>query len=364
MAAHRVALSALLFAVTMSPLACGGEREDADVLASHGESDGDGDVGKVTSTLLPNDTVAAAIASEACATSVVRGLSVQLVEEIQCLRPATFTKIDKLLGFSLGSSVVPYMQTAAAQALARAQKTRGVPMVINSALRTLPQQFLLYGWYQTGRCGIGLAASPGTSNHEGAIAVDVNDTSAWRAAMQNSGFRWLGDNDAVHYDFVGGGNVDLRGLSVRAFQRLWNRNRPNDPIEEDGTYGPSTATRLEQSPIGGFAKGAICNTSTETGPTGGPPPAKPTPSATPSSTVPGGPVPSDLSEPKNEAQVTQPPPGRGVAIESASASSQATGCALAFSGAPTRERSPSDAPHALGLSLAAALALKGRRRRA
>ena len=38
--------------------------------------------------------------------------------------------------------------------------------------------------------------------------------------MTANGFRWLGSNDPVHYDFVFGGTVDLRGLSVTAFERL------------------------------------------------------------------------------------------------------------------------------------------------
>lgn len=254
--ARRRSLIALIFAASLSPLACVAESGEASVEDHH--DDGDGPIGVVSSPLVATDTVATAVASSACATSTVKGLSVQLVEEIQCLRPNTFVAIDKTPGLALGSSVMPYMQTKAAQALLAAQKARGTTMSINSAMRTLPQQYLLYRWYQTGRCGIGLAATPGTSNHEGAIAVDIGDNAGWRTSMQGKGFRWLGAKDAVHYDFVGGGTVNLRGLSVTAFQRLWNRNHPSDRIVEDGDYGPATASRLAQSPIGGFAKGAEC----------------------------------------------------------------------------------------------------------
>lgn len=260
----RLALNALIFAVCLSPLACSGEsdRDGADrgLVSDHHDGQEPRDeatTGSVSSALAANATVGQAVASE-CATSAVKGLSVQLVEEIQCLRPNTFMRIDKLPGLTLGSSVMPYMQTKAAQALIAAQKARGQAMSINSAMRTLPQQYLLYRWYQTGRCGIGLAASPGTSNHEGAIAVDINDNAGWRTAMQGKSFRWLGASDPVHYDFVGGGTVNLRGLSVQAFQRLWNRNNPNDKIAEDGDYGGATASRLAQAPVGGFAKGADC----------------------------------------------------------------------------------------------------------
>lgn len=33
---------------------------------------------------------------------------------------------------------------------------------------------------------------------------------------------------------------DIRELSVRAFQRLWNQNHPNEQLKEDGIYGPAT----------------------------------------------------------------------------------------------------------------------------
>ncbi|NOU29091.1 MAG: hypothetical protein HOO96_14410, partial [Polyangiaceae bacterium] len=159
---------------------------------------------------------------------------------------------------ALGSAVFPYLQSPAVTAMVAAQKARGTTLSINSALRTLPQQYMLYRWYQTGRCGISLAAKPGTSNHESALALDVQDNAGWRSAMTGKSFRWLGASDPVHYDYVGAGAVDLRGLSVKAFQRLWNRNNPTDKITEDGSYGPSTEARLAKAPIGGFAKGADC----------------------------------------------------------------------------------------------------------
>lgn len=215
-------------------------------------------VGEVSSALSASDPVSSAV-SQACSTTAVKGLATQLVEEIQCLRPNTMKKIDGTPGLALGAAVFPYLQTPAANALIAAQKARGVTMSINSGLRTLPQQYLLYRWYQTGRCGIGLAARPGTSNHESAVAVDINDNASWRTAMQGKSFRWLGSNDPVHFDYIGGGTVDLRGLSVKAFQRLWNRNNPADKIAEDGVYGPATEARLAKSPVGGFAQGASCN---------------------------------------------------------------------------------------------------------
>jgi MYXO-CTERM domain-containing protein len=346
--AHRRSLIAFIFAASLSPLACAVESGEASVEDHH--DDGEGPIGVLSSPLVPSDTVATAVASNACATSTVKGLSIQLVQEIQCLRPNTFTAIDKTPGLALGGSVMPYMQTKAAQALVAAQKARGTTMSINSAMRTLPQQFLLYRWYQTGRCGIRLAAAPGTSNHEGAIAVDINDNAGWRTSMQGKGFRWLGAKDAVHYDFVGGGTVNLRGLSVKAFQRLWNRNNPNDRIAEDGDYGPATASRLAQSPIGGFVKGADC---TEVAPDAG----------AGSGDEPGltteVPIVPDATEGEAEGDGDAPTTTSTVASEPLDGPApEATGCAVAHDS----PASPSSkATFAIGL--AAALVLAARRRR-
>ncbi|GEM_PF-2036238 len=228
------------------------------VIDSSPDTDDDEPIAQSSYTLTKTDPVSAAVTAS-CSTNSVRGLAIQLVEEIQCLRPNTFKRIDNIKGIKLGSAVFPYLQTPVADALAAAQKARGVTLSLNSGLRALPQQYLLYRWYKAGRCGISLAASPGKSNHESALAIDVQDNAAWRSALQSKGFRWLGANDPVHFDYKGGGTVDLRGLSVLAFQRLWNRNNPNDKIDEDGIYGPQTEKRLAKAPVGGFKIGAKCD---------------------------------------------------------------------------------------------------------
>jgi hypothetical protein len=127
---------------------------------------------------------------------------------------------------------------------------------INSAFRTVAQQFLLVKWHQAGRCGISAAAAPGRSNHESGRALDIQNWSSVRTAMRNVGWSWLGSSDPVHFDHYG--SADIRGKDVLAFQRLWNRNNPGDKISEDGAYGPQTEARLRKSPSTGFATGAGC----------------------------------------------------------------------------------------------------------
>ena len=212
--------------------------------------------GHVALALTDTDPVSAAV-DTSCTTTSVKGLSTQLVAEIQCMRPGSMKSIEGAAGLSLGSAVFPYLQTPAADALLAAQKARGATMSINSALRTLPQQYLLYRWYKAGRCGISLAAMPGKSNHEGAVARRHRRRIRRGApAMTDAGFRWLGASDPVHFDFIGAGAIDLGGLSVTAFQRLWNRNHPEDPIAEDGDYGLETATRVARAPSADSPRGA------------------------------------------------------------------------------------------------------------
>ncbi|MRG94743.1 S-layer homology domain-containing protein [Polyangium spumosum] len=204
-------------------------------------------------------TVADAAAST-CGTASVKGLSFQIIEEGNCIEPGAFSPLTLPANATAGSGVFLFIQKPARDKLQSIVKANpGKSLTINSMLRTAAQQYLLYNWYQTGRCGISLAAKPGNSNHESGLAIDVQEYSSWRSIFEGNGFRWLGASDPWHYDWVGAGAKDHRGLDVLAFQRLWNRNNPNDKIAEDGSWGPATESRMRKSPAGGFAVGAVCN---------------------------------------------------------------------------------------------------------
>lgn len=236
---------------------------DAGVALDGASTDAGSDAGPSTScfgvaTTSMALTVDQAVAAVGCSTSVASGLSQQLVDEIDCLAPGTLSRMDGIAGLSLGASVNPWLQTPAVQGLEAAVTAHGGTLSLNSALRTLPQQLMLYRWYQMGACGITLAATPGTSPHESGLAIDTSDYSAWQSALEAHGWRWHGAGDLVHFDYVGGGTVDLAGQSVLAFQTLWNVNHPEDPIAEDGAYGPQTESRLRMSPIEGFPIGPDC----------------------------------------------------------------------------------------------------------
>jgi hypothetical protein len=85
------------------------------------------------------------------------------------------------------------------------------------------------------------------------LALDVSQYSTWKPILTNYGFKWLGSSDPVHFDYVGAGAVSYKGLDVKAFQRLWNRNHANDKIDTDGVWGPQTEARIS-SRAGGVGK--------------------------------------------------------------------------------------------------------------
>jgi hypothetical protein len=185
---------------------------------------------------------------------VVLELSLQIAQEVDCMAPGTLVPFAEGGGIVFtGSAVLPYMAPAAKAAL-EAAAAEGGTIEINSAYRTVAQQYLLYRWYQLGRCNIAAAATPGNSNHESGRAIDVNNYAQWIDTLEQHGWSHSVPGDPVHFDHLG--SPDQRGADVLAFQRLWNRNHPDDPIAEDGLYGPQTASRLEQAPAGGFASGA------------------------------------------------------------------------------------------------------------
>jgi len=196
--------------------------------------------------------------SGTCSTSVVIGLSKQIADEIGCISPTALTRFTPSTKVQVtSSSVLPYLGKPAKTAIEGISTT----VQINSAFRTVAQQYLLVKWRAAGRCGISATAAVGRSNHESGRALDLANWSSVRTAMKNRGWTWFGSGDAVHFDHLG--SADIRGKDTLAFQRLWNRNNPGDRIAEDGAYGPQTEARLRQSPSTGFAQGATCVTAAE-----------------------------------------------------------------------------------------------------
>ena len=260
--------------------------------------------------------------SSGCSTTAVWGLSKQIVAEVNCLVPNGLAAVPDEPNLAKGSATFAYLQTPAKDALVAALNDNGgMALDVNSMLRTVAQQYLLYAWYQGGMCGIQLAAVPGSSNHEQGLAFDTSDYNAWMGALSNHGFRWFGSADVVHFDYVGSGAVDLNGKDVLAFQKLWNLNNPSDPIGEDGQYGPETESRLQKSPADGFAMGAPCSQ---------PPPA-PQDAGTPKD---AGKADTGYAVQSDSGAPPRPPPtpGEGADAEADAAPTQAPGASPAGNG--------------------------------
>lgn len=187
-----------------------------------------------------------------CETSVVRGLDQQLIDELNTIVPNALVSFEDLNVAATGSSVWALVQPAAKEALQRAITERGTTLSANSAYRSIAAQFILFQHAQAGRCGITIAATPGRSNHQSGLALDVEDADSWQPFLERHGWQRLLPDDPVHFDYVGDGTQDIRDLAVLAFQRVWNRNNANDLIAEDSQYGPETEARLGNSPAEGW----------------------------------------------------------------------------------------------------------------
>jgi len=186
-----------------------------------------------------------------CSTAGLIKLDSQLIRQIQRIAPGALVRFDHL-PVQLGPGCHPYLQAPAVKALEFAIRDRGRRMIINSAYRTLAQQAILYAHFQLKRCGILAAALPGFSNHNSGLSIDPEDAPGWRRHLERHGWDWLGSFDPMHYDYKGGGTKDLRFLSIKAFQQLWNLNYPASKISEDGKWGTQTYNALMSTSETGF----------------------------------------------------------------------------------------------------------------
>ena len=121
-----------------------------------------------------------------CSTVIVRGLSLQIIAEMNLLIPNVLVNFEDLNINPTSQAVNLFLQPAAKEALRRAIQTRGTNLKINSAYRTVAQQHLLRSWYENGQCNIPRAAKPGLSNHEDGLALDTPDFQAWISALEKS----------------------------------------------------------------------------------------------------------------------------------------------------------------------------------
>jgi len=193
-----------------------------------------------------------------CSTESVDGLSRQIIEQARCMKPNEFVPLPKRPNLIMAPNVYPYLELGARDHLLRAlDSKKSQTMTINSALRTVAQQYLVSHWSLSKICGVQMATRPGESNHEIGTALDIKEAGSWRPLLEAQEFKWLGASDRVHFDYKSASPTRV-ATDVLAFQKLWNRNHKDDAITESGRFDAPTEQRLKKSPPSGFALGASC----------------------------------------------------------------------------------------------------------
>jgi hypothetical protein len=208
----------------------------------------------MSSKSLETSTMTVKDAAAHCGTAAVHGISQQLIAELKHLKPGALIEAGTPLIVAADAATVNLLlQPAAAVALHAASAARGaVVMTVNSCYRTIAQQYILRHHAVAHMCGVKAAAPVGHSNHEGGTGIDLSDASGWKPFMSSHYWAWIGSFDPMHFDFHGPHDTMINSFSVKAFQSLWNKHNPSDPIVVDGIYGAHTEMRLEKSPAAGF----------------------------------------------------------------------------------------------------------------
>ena len=187
-----------------------------------------------------------------CETSVAIGLTRQIANELTAMG----VKFAQISGarISCTGGCSGFIQASALTSLQSVTNNAGRTIGLSSAWRSAAQQHLLYQYKAQGKCGqTNPVATPGTSNHEGGVAIDVPDYPNWKTQLINGGWNYpLPTSDKVHFEYGTGASAYAK-QNLIAFQRLYNRRNPTAKIAEDGIYGPATAAAFNKAPCNGWA---------------------------------------------------------------------------------------------------------------
>lgn len=203
-------------------------------------------------------TSVAEVVAEHLEQSSVAGLSNQIARQLLRALPAASVKDLSSHVTHSGPLTVPYVQRAAGDALIAAVEEQGKSLAgerphLVHALRTLPQQYVLWKWYLDGS-GVFPAGMPGSSAFENGVAICIEKHEKWTKVLGKHNWHWRGPNgnDPGQFNYHGPQNPELLTTSVWAFQRVWNAHNPNDLLALDGVLTPQVIARLERSPAAGF----------------------------------------------------------------------------------------------------------------
>ena len=157
-----------------------------------------------------------------------------------------------------------WLRDDAAAAFNRMERERGF-IDLNSAGRyEWEQQQLIDRWNRGGAANrppyLYQPAMPASSSNHvrgGGIAFDTSD---WRRVKEFAhlyGFKWYGNSDPVHFDYVGGGSSGGSVDQVTKDRQNWLNASRGAGLEVDGIEGPATkaAYKAYQSFLGVEADG-------------------------------------------------------------------------------------------------------------
>lgn len=189
-----------------------------------------------------------------CDTSGLAGLSKQIAQQLMRSVPAASVTDVASHVVVVGGSTITYLQRSAGDALIAAIKEHGEKPKLVHALRVLPQQYAVSQWYLQSRCGVPLAAAPGTSPHELGVAIDIRDHNEWIPVLRKHNWQWRGPSDPAHFNYHGPSDPDFGKFAILAFQRLWNTYTASlTHLITDGVLGPKTWAALQESPVAGWS---------------------------------------------------------------------------------------------------------------
>ena len=206
-----------------------------------------------TSSISSTCTIGSVIsAGTPCETSVVLGLTKQIASELGSMG-ISFSSIAGHQSINCKGGCSGFIQESALNSLISITTSANRTITLSSAWRSTAQQYLLYQWKAQAKCGqTNPVFIPGTSNHEGGIAIDVPSYNDWISLLTNNGWNYpMPDTDRVHFEY-GNKAAFYAKQNLIAFQRLWNRYNPNDTIAEDGVFGNDTAKAFDNAPCNGW----------------------------------------------------------------------------------------------------------------
>lgn len=180
------------------------------------------------------------------------GLSNQLVDAINCIRPGTLSDLPDGNWQMLSPLRPALIDARGVDDLMEAAESRDTSMIIRWAYRDIALQNLFFLWTLK---GCDFAAPPGLSNHQNGLSVDLNDPGDWRGTMERFGWENNLPNDRPHFDYVLADDEGLATLSILAFQALWNHNRADAPLALTGEFDEATEQALGDTPLRGFQRG-------------------------------------------------------------------------------------------------------------